>query len=65
VVCVREMPWPRPVHEWYDEYPELGDHEVRQLLVRSARDVGREASATAGAGAGASRGRAGQAVLAR
>lgn len=64
LVCVREMPWPRPVHEWYDEYPDLSDHEARQLLVRSARDIAHEAPAPAGAGAG-SRGRAGQAVLAR
>ena len=62
LVCVREMPWPRPVHEWYDDYPDLSDHEARQLLVRSARDIGRESPATAGAGAGA-HGRA--AVLAR
>jgi predicted phosphoribosyltransferase len=64
LVCVREMPWPRPVHEWYDDYPDLSDQEARQLLARSARDVGREAPATTGAGSGA-RGRAAHAVLAR
>lgn|SRR5579884_804007 len=66
LLCVREMPWPRPVHEWYDEYPELGDHEARQLLVQSAHELGREALAMAGAGAhGGARGRAAQAMLAR
>ena len=64
LVCVREMPWPRPVHEWYDEYPDLSDRQARQLLVRSAHDAGHEAPATAGAGA-SSRGHAGRAVLAR
>lgn len=53
LVCVREMPWPRPVHEWYDDYPDLSDQETRQLLVRSARDAGRAASAPVGAGSGA------------
>jgi predicted phosphoribosyltransferase len=68
LVCVREMPWPRPVHEWYDDYPDLCDHEARQLLVSSARDAGLEASAAVGAGAGAGFGmrtRAVQPVMAR
>lgn len=66
LVCVREMPWPRPVQEWYDEYPDLSDHEARQLLVHSAHEVGREAPAMAGAGGhGGARGRAVQAMLAR
>ena len=51
-VCVREMPWPRPVHEWYDDYPDLSDHEARQLLVRSAKQGARKVPATAGAGSG-------------
>lgn len=69
-VCVREMPWPRPVNEWYDDYPELSDHQARQLLLHSARYAGREAPATAGAGSGTGagfsvRGRAAQPVMAR
>lgn len=68
LVCVREMPWPRPVHEWYDDYPDLSDQEARQLLVHSARDTGRDASTAVGAGAGAGfgiRARAVQPVMAR
>ncbi len=37
LVCVREMPWPRPVGEWYEDYPDVTDEEARQLLVRAAR----------------------------
>lgn len=32
LVCVREMPWPRPVEEWYEEYPEITDRHARRLL---------------------------------
>ena len=32
LVCVREMPWPRPVQEWYEEYPEITDRYARRLL---------------------------------
>jgi putative phosphoribosyl transferase len=37
LVCVREMPWPRPVGEWYEDYPDVTDEEARELLVRAAR----------------------------
>lgn len=32
LVCVREMPWPRPIDEWYDDYPEITDQRARRLL---------------------------------
>ena len=32
LVCVREMPWPRPVREWYEDYPEITDRHARRLL---------------------------------
>nr|WP_281416557.1 phosphoribosyltransferase family protein [Actinocrinis puniceicyclus] len=54
LVCVREMPWPRPVHEWYDDdNPDLSDHEVRHVLVSAAREPGSGVPAMAGSGAGA------------
>lgn len=66
LVCVREMPWPRPVDEWYDEYPDLSDHEARQLLVRSVRDANQKVPAAAGTGSGSAlHGRAPLPVLAR
>jgi predicted phosphoribosyltransferase len=39
LVCVRTMPWPRPVDEWYDEYPTVTDDEARRLLVGASRWV--------------------------
>jgi putative phosphoribosyl transferase len=36
VVCVREMPWPRPVAEWYEDYPEVTDHQARRILAHAA-----------------------------
>jgi putative phosphoribosyl transferase len=44
VVCVREMPWPRPVAEWYEDYPEVTDHQARWLLRRPGHHGAREAS---------------------
>ena len=32
LVCVREMPWPRPVRAWYEDYPEITDRHARRLL---------------------------------
>jgi len=43
VVCVREMPWPRPVAEWYEDYPEVTDHQARWLLRRATRHGAHEA----------------------
>ena len=37
LVCVRVMPWPRPVAEWYEDYPEVSDEQARWLLARAAR----------------------------
>lgn len=66
LVCVREMPWPRPVGEWYDDYPDLSDNEARHMLVQSRREAGRKMPATAGAGTGSGmHGRAPLPVLAR
>jgi hypothetical protein len=36
VVCVREMPWPRPVAEWYEDYPEVTDPQARGILAHAA-----------------------------
>jgi predicted phosphoribosyltransferase len=35
LVCVRQMPWPRPVDEWYEDYPEVTDRDARWLLRRA------------------------------
>lgn len=37
LVCLRVMPWPRPVHEWYDSYPEITDDQGWDLLERHGR----------------------------
>jgi putative phosphoribosyl transferase len=37
LVCVRTMLWPRPIDEWYDEYPDVTDDEARRLLVGAGR----------------------------
>lgn len=37
VVCVREMPWPRPVSEWYEHYDAITDEQSVQHLARAGR----------------------------
>lgn len=33
LACVHEMPWPRPVCEWYDRYSEITDKQAMHHLV--------------------------------
>lgn len=33
VVCVRQMPWPRPVCEWYEHYENVVGHESLRRLI--------------------------------
>jgi putative phosphoribosyl transferase len=44
VVCVREMPWPRPVGEWYEDYPEITDQQARRLLRRATHHEAQDAA---------------------
>ncbi|HLK43563.1 MAG TPA: phosphoribosyltransferase family protein [Thermoleophilia bacterium] len=37
LVCARVMPWPRPVDEWYEDYPEVTDDEAGRLLAGAGR----------------------------
>lgn len=37
LVCLRVMPWPRPVDEWYENYPAVSDPQARRLLAGAVR----------------------------
>ena len=39
LVCLRPMPWPRPVDEWYEDYPDVSDQQARHLLRGAGRWV--------------------------